>query len=579
MIIYRNLICAIHTSICLLVSIPCWADPSLLDPLKTTITRTEHNLIVETINNGVVNKQSFLLVHVPKGMPMFHWTSETNYARWISQGRLDEGEVRFLSTPSDTDLNHYGPGVYASSSPIDSKSFGVKTAVFEMPADFSLVQGAIQDPDMHELLRRNGIKGTKITDSWYTFFDHEPLQKVREHTAEDLIKYLTVNPIQKLTKEKVKTLAQTFEIPLGDWLEKIDQPLYRLLNGKEVSPIEIQKLAAYYFEGIFLATHSKFSQQFSKAISPKNRGEFMTHEMVSLTKRNKDYEHLIELDQKYGPLTATKELKTEFPKLHKLLSGQMLSKAEKEELTSFIKESYSLLRSRTPLTEALMSQIGPDVRSHLLASFLKEQDESKKNVIIQASRSWGLDLSRLDEGLVDTGSTLFPKGIIPPKSRLSSTAQDLLRSFEFIDFYDLLNGFATDNGNIIHAYDTPGKTPLIDRWKAAAMSSKDTDIESIHNLIEQTDSSKVRNQRIIAGGEIHVPGSDVGYYRLNERGLQTLKDNPYLTLTILDDPYQPNPGVKTYLVRHEYPSAYTFKRFENLLSEDLRNELIELYRS
>lgn len=60
----------------------------------------------------------------------FHWTTAETGIRWISQGHIDEGEVKFLNKPSGNRQVH-GPGIYWAESSTSSSGFGEFPVVFK----------------------------------------------------------------------------------------------------------------------------------------------------------------------------------------------------------------------------------------------------------------------------------------------------------------------------------------------------------------------------------------------------------------------------------------------------------------
>jgi len=148
---------------------------------------------------------------------------------------------------------------------------------------------------------------------------------------------------------------------------------------------------------------------------------------------------------------------------------------------------------------------------------------------------------------------------------LGEFGSKLYRAFEFVDFNDLLVAIAAGRKDPWARYDEIGKPPLIDRWSRAIQES---DIQKIAEIISD-DTKKggtYREHRVIGGGDLFT--GRFGYYRVTLEQKKVLESNPYLTLYFKPDPSSPDG--KAVLARHEYPSAGTFHRFENLLSPGLR---------
>ncbi|RYZ71448.1 MAG: hypothetical protein EOP05_12045, partial [Proteobacteria bacterium] len=71
--------------------------------------------------------------HLSEDKTFFHWTTPETGMRWMIQGHLDQGEVDFYNTPTDS-LQAYGAGIYMASNPTSSEGFGEFCVVFKMRA-------------------------------------------------------------------------------------------------------------------------------------------------------------------------------------------------------------------------------------------------------------------------------------------------------------------------------------------------------------------------------------------------------------------------------------------------------------
>ncbi len=73
-----------------------------------------------------------LLPRLAEDKIFFHWTSPNTGIRWILQGSIDEGEMRFLNTPSNNNKQVYGAGLYLAADDKSSRRFGSMPVVFKI---------------------------------------------------------------------------------------------------------------------------------------------------------------------------------------------------------------------------------------------------------------------------------------------------------------------------------------------------------------------------------------------------------------------------------------------------------------
>lgn len=104
----------------------------------------------------------------------YHWTSFETGMRWQAQRQLNAGEVAFYNKPTGQ-LQAYGPGLYFSENPTDSKVFGALRMQFEIAAgtyiyDQQVVQKVIgkslNDTQMAKLGEVIPFI-RKLTQTWY----------------------------------------------------------------------------------------------------------------------------------------------------------------------------------------------------------------------------------------------------------------------------------------------------------------------------------------------------------------------------------------------------------------------------
>jgi hypothetical protein len=155
---------------------------------------------------------------------------------------------------------------------------------------------------------------------------------------------------------------------------------------------------------------------------------------------------------------------------------------------------------------------------------------------------------------------------------------------EYIDFPDILVAIAAQNTRPWERYDSGERyagraTPLEPRWNqaiAAPLSGPiETELNTIHDIFMETRSGDFRETPIDdAGGDIDRDvGGPGGFDRLTLQQARVLQANLLLTVEIKDDPYNTVTPGQTKLARYRYPSAGTYKKFQQFLSPGLLQDL------
>ncbi len=170
---------------------------------------------------------------------------------------------------------------------------------------------------------------------------------------------------------------------------------------------------------------------------------------------------------------------------------------------------------------------------------------------------------------------------VPPVSNVFVTPspflKDLLSTFEFIGFSDILVAMAVGNSEPWTRYDDPGSIPFLKLWRetiALNLSTVDSRLQLVvlHEALSKN-SEHYRDHPVVGGGDEMIDGPKVqGYYQVDSDAKLALESNPYLTLTLRPGPLQSD-GTPSHYIKHEYPSARTFHRFESLIESGLLTEL------
>ncbi len=163
-------------------------------------------------------------------------------------------------------------------------------------------------------------------------------------------------------------------------------------------------------------------------------------------------------------------------------------------------------------------------------------------------------------------------------------AARLMRTMEYIDYPDVLVAIAAQNTRPWERYDSGERslgraTPLEPRWNQAISLNPSGPIESqlnaIHNVFMETSSGDFRETPIDdAGGDIdRGVGGPGGFDRLTLSQARALQANLLLVAEVKPDPYNKTTPGQTMLARYRYPSAATYKKFQQFLSAQLLQDL------
>ncbi|HAR42761.1 MAG TPA: hypothetical protein DCS07_09070 [Bdellovibrionales bacterium] len=279
------------------------------------------------------------------------------------------------------------------------------------------------------------------------------------------------------------------------------------------------------------------------------------------------------------------EVQKQHPETVKIFRGLPLSPEERAKIWN---QFLNYLYSRQDLGPKLARYFRPEITIELSQKIRESAPDFKMNsstfeYLVRTGRQLGLDF----ESILGTKAPHRPKvsllefhpteKAIPDILKLDPFGQKLARAMEFIDYNDLMLELAQGAGEPWRRYDTDGQRPLLERWVEATAKTPDGIAKGsteqklrINRILSGNPSADIRNTPIVAGGDIMVGAK--GYYRITEFEKRALEANPYLSVEIIPDPTA-RKKQRLYLGRHEYPSAKTYRKFENLLSPELVTEL------
>lgn len=208
----------------------------------------------------------------------------------------------------------------------------------------------------------------------------------------------------------------------------------------------------------------------------------------------------------------------------------------------------------------------PEAPSQALKGAIQELSDPGAGRAIRMQPDQALPAPKLSTAIQVSSS----KNLLAGDGALGDFGSKLLRSFEFIDLNDLLVAMARGDSAPWRRYDRPGLRPMLEKWETATGTSlKDPSLLGVYRTLSEDAHGGLRGTPIVAGGDIIAYGK--GYYRVTLRQARLLEDHPLLQVELLPDPWSPNG--RTYLGRHVYPCASTYRKFETLLSPKLRVKL------
>lgn len=488
----------------------------------------ENNIVygIHQGSNGVQKQKLGELVRMPAGTKFLHWAGEADSNKWAKLGYVPQEDLAYFMS------HHEGQargGAYYASVALDSMSYGPKLTII--------------DPR------------------------EQPLIFIENMNADP--------PVRRI--ESFFSRPQNF--PSNQAWYPWDE-VHAWLKSKGVQGIQYRETWLCFID----------ERALSRVRAPTN----LIKEVGHLLNRMNPEEQLaafLELDRKY-PLESNSILNQdpEAQIINQLLKGQALD-AQKREV--YWNKAVKKVNS-WPVDSQIGRLIVNTYEGHIIETIRSSiTDQTSRTAKLPEELYYEFELA-LDKTM-EAG--LQPREVFPfwvhenlPYTPLKSKSftplhigadpylNNLVTTFEFIDFSDIMVAYAKGNGEPWKLYDEPGKTPMIDRWRKATDSQvinyENDPLLKINRILSDNPDANYRTHVIRAGGDIWIDGvNDGGFYRVTEREAQALKNNPFLTVELRADPNPPDPNIKTFLGRHEYASAKNYKQYEKLLSKELLNKL------
>ncbi|HLD99751.1 MAG TPA: hypothetical protein VJB59_05800 [Bdellovibrionota bacterium] len=317
-----------------------------------------------------------------------------------------------------------------------------------------------------------------------------------------------------------------------------------------------------------------------KAWTPKSSVEILdAFRADSPGSKRPSFQQLLRLDQSY-PLVDHPVIQKNFPELSKYLTGKALTEPEQIKL-------YAHLSTMPEVHSSITKKLRQFFHSRFVQEYIRSFATITKNGRISPEVDFEFDLVYAMMNGVQAKEILpstvqhqvapIMIGFLPNNASLTNEfARNFYESFEFIDWNDIVDSMEKGDPAPWTRYDQTGMAPLLDRWRKAKQpvggTDPDSEVLGSYRALSGNPNGTYRDAPIIAGGDFEVNGKK--YYRITESQLETLKKDLFLSVEWVDDPNPPQGApTKTYLARHEYPSAKTYKKFQQLLSADLLKKL------
>ncbi|OFZ56599.1 MAG: hypothetical protein A2428_10840 [Bdellovibrionales bacterium RIFOXYC1_FULL_54_43] len=321
------------------------------------------------------------------------------------------------------------------------------------------------------------------------------------------------------------------------------------------------------------------------AWTPKNSTEILdAFQRDSPDFRPPSFQQLLRLDQSY-PLVDHPVIQEIFPELSKFLAGKPLTEPEQIKL-------YAHLSTMPEVHSSITKKLRQLFHSRFVQEYKRSFVTITKNgrinpevdfeFVLESALKSGVQAKEILPGIQHEVAPIMT-GFLPYKPKLTNDfARNFYESFEFIDWNDIVDSMEKGDPAPWTRYDQTGMAPLLDRWRKAKQpvggTDPDSEVLGSYRALSGNPNGTYRDAPIIAGGDFEVNGKK--YYRITESQLETLKKDLFLSVEWVDDPNPPQGApTKTYLARHEYPSARTYKKFEQLLSADLLKKLKQAHAS
>ena len=279
---------------------------------------------------------------IEKGTRVFHWGDEDDIARWLTQGKVDSGELDFLVTQFARQAA--GGGFYASVDALDSSDFGLKAVAVTLP-ELKGVHGPYPDAiaDKIELarkLREKGFSYISYHPTWLNIIDSEPLQKISNPTTDDFLKSPSLAIFRSLGAIETRGL-----IDLNHPEIQKKQPIFsKIMTGQPINAAE--KATAWqevypvlYYppwipRSVVKFFRSEIEQQITRQVQQQLKGASTSLVGYELMIRNGrqlglDYDAILGSNATHKPKASLIEFHPQnLPKLSKLDSfGQKLARA------------------------------------------------------------------------------------------------------------------------------------------------------------------------------------------------------------------------------------------------------------
>ncbi|HLD99750.1 MAG TPA: hypothetical protein VJB59_05795 [Bdellovibrionota bacterium] len=383
------------------------------------------------------------------------------------------------------------------------------------------------------------------------------------HFAEKLL-IIEVKKDTRILNASTQMIQRMFG---NDW-----DAFQRELRAQKISGLQYNSTWLNFFE----------ESPLEKAWTPKSSAEILdAFRSGNPPPEPPDFPKLLRIDQSY-PLVDHPLIQKNFPELSKFLSGKPLTQPEQLKLYTDIQNSVPEFQSSTAkkLRQLLHSRYVQEFKTAMSALTKNGKVVPAGDVfdrVLESAMKSGVQPKEILPTSVQHDVAPIMTGFLPYKPKLTNDfARNFYETFEFIDWNDIVDSMEKGDPAPWTRYDQPGMAPLLDRWRKAKRraggTEPDAEILGSYRALSGNPNGTYRDAPIVAGGDFEVNGKK--YYRITKSQLDTLKKDLFLTVEWIDDPNPPQGApTKTYLAKHEYPSARTYKKFEQLLSADLLKQL------
>ncbi len=491
---------------------------------------------------------------IPAGTSLYHWNSAETV-----QGYLENGVSREeMDRRVQENIFSMGGGLYLSFDPYDSNEFGTRMAVFETRSEVRVVayehtMGAIESSlgvsrvVLNQALREAGLAGTRsvasnanaagLRSTWINLLTEEPLGASRPGTVDDVAGSLlagglpgTLGSLLEFDSRKDMDLARS------DRLREASPALMKVLEGKPLESGEREAVWGAFRTALQQRADQPESPIDLRRLVPARTGQQLLPALLAefQTEVQGELRGMVKAAGADRPLSLGDVLRQEDPngvsdyafrRRFELVASVATTPHEKGTLGLAVDaEPPAFLTGLAP-TAARQGEVPAPLQNPFGRQLLAALDLGDARQVLEAvdrRQACPWDVPSLQAADLEKGDVLERSGAQPSLLTLGR----------------------------LHAALAGGGQPSLP-WAGAPAASP------------------LRSRRLVEEGDVEIEGAR--YSRVSTQEADRLRENPFLVTETRPDPASSDGS--SCLARWEYPSASTWRRFEEFLPAPLVERL------